>query len=59
MEDFLSWLAFLKDFFWKIFLKMDILEMKNVISQRKISLDGINSSYILQKKISMYLKAKQ
>lgn len=29
---------------WKIVLKIEILDMKNTVFERKISLDGINSS---------------
>lgn len=45
-------------FYWKICFKIEILDMKNKTFQRKISLDGINSSYKLQKNRSMNLEAK-
>lgn len=61
MEDFFSWsYTYFKDFIsFGSFFIIEIIEMKNTVFERKISLDGINSNYILQKKRSMNLKAKQ
>lgn len=42
--------VFLKiQFLWKVFLEIKIIEMKGIIFERKISLGGINSTYVAEK----------
>ena len=55
---FLGYLFKKIQFLWKEFLEIEIIEMKGIIFERKISLGGINSTYTWQKR-SMSLKAKQ